>query len=550
PTIQPVFDENIPIYIKNTFNPSSPGTKISRHDENNGSLIKGLSCIQKIALINLKGSGMVGIPNISNRLFKALSLEKINVIMITQASSEHSICVGIDEQSVTASKRAIENEFAFEINIRKIDPLEIETGLSIIALVGSNMRHQIGVSGKMFSTLGENGINIKAIAQGSSERNISVIIDSPNVRKALSSLHESFFLSETKRINLFVIGVGNVGGAFLEQIKNQKNYLYKKHHLDIRVIAIANTTKMLINGSGLDLNHWKKNLTSSNSTFSLDDFVGEMVQMNLRNSVFIDNTDSAQIASVYEQVLSSNISVVTPNKVACSSGYENYIQLKSVALKSKSKFLFETNVGAGLPIISTINDLVKSGDVIHKIEAVLSGSLNFIFNNYSRDIPFKEVVLRAMKEGYTEPDPRIDLSGIDVRRKILILVRECGYQFNIDDVASIPFIPKHIMEADSIDGFVENLGKSEEEFLKLLDEAEKNDTRIKYVAMFSEGKASAGIQFIHKHHPFYQLEGKDNIILLYTERYKDQPLVVKGAGAGAEVTASGIFADVMRFANR
>lgn len=550
PTIQPVLDSGTPILIKNTFNPSAPGTLITKGIDENGSLVKGLSCVSEISIINFKGSGMVGIPNFSNRLFRTLSAEKVNIILITQASSEHTITIAIKTEDMPRSQEAIEKEFEVELSTHKIDPLEIEHDSAIIALVGSNMKKQVGVSGQMFSSLGENGINIKAIAQGSSERNISVVINKRHIKKALSSLHESFFLSATKRVNLFVIGVGNVGGTFLEQISTQQKYLIDTYHLDIRIAGIANSKQMVFNQEGIDLTKWRNLLTGSSSVFNSAEFIDTIRELNLRNSVFVDITDSKDIASLYYEVLSSNVSIVTPNKIACSSDYKDYKRLKDAAVKYKTRFLFETNVGAGLPIISTINDLVKSGDKINSIEAVLSGSLNFIFNNYNESVSFGDIVKQAMDEGFTEPDPRIDLSGVDVIRKILILIRESGYEYSMEDVENQAFIPDDIMGAPSVDEFLKKIDESEDIFKELLKKASEKKARLKYVARYHNGKADSGISYITADHPFYNLEGKDNIVLLHTERYKEQPLVVKGAGAGAGVTASGIFADIIRLSNR
>lgn len=549
PTIQPVLEKNIPIRIKNTFKKDDAGTLISEASASNGHLIKGLSSIQNIALFNLSGSGMVGIPNFSHRLFRALSTAKVNVVLITQASSEHTICVGIDAKDAVPSQQAIENEFDYELESHKIDPVQIETDLAIIALVGSNMKAKVGVSGQMFSILGQNGISIKAIAQGSSEKNISVVIREKEVKKALNSLHESFFLSEKKRMNLFLIGVGNVGSAFVEQLKKQKSYLSQHHHLDIRVVALANSRKMLFAEEGVSLKNWKEQLDEKGEVMEVNAFLEKMETLNLRNSIFIDNTANPDIADLYKHVLQKSISVVTPNKIACTRSYQNYLELKKTSLQYKSKFLFETNVGAGLPVINTLNDLIKSGDEIIKIEAVLSGSLNFIFNNFSRETKFVDIVRQAQTEGYTEPDPRIDLSGADVKRKILILIRESGLSMEMEDIPSQAFIPEDCMNAPSVDKFFDELIKYEDEFQKLITKAEKTETKIKYVASFNKGKAETGLRFVEKSHPFYNLEGKDNIVLFTTRRYPEQPLVIKGAGAGAEVTASGIFADVMRIAN-
>ena len=548
PTIQPVLEKNIAVRIKNTFKRSDAGTIIQQSSTMNGSLIKGLSCIQNIALFNLSGSGMVGIPNFSHRLFRALSNARVNVVMITQASSEHTICVGIDAADAGKSQAAIEGEFAYELASHKIDALQIETRLAIIALVGSNMKEKIGVSGTMFSVLGQNGINIKAIAQGSSEKNISVVIHEREVKKALNSLHESFFLSEKKRMNLFIIGVGNVGSALIAQLRKQKQYLSQHHHIDLKVVALANSRKMYFEEEGINLKNWQEHLNEGED-MNVSAFLDNMESLNLRNSIFIDNTANADIAALYSRVLHKSISVVTPNKIACTNTYDEYVNLKQTALQYKSKFLFETNVGAGLPVINTLNDLIKSGDEILKIEAVLSGSLNFIFNNYGPGVSFVDVVRQAQVEGYTEPDPRIDLSGVDVKRKILILIRESGLHMELDDIPAQPFIPEECMVAESIDAFFDQLAAHESTFQKLIGKASKAGDKIKYVATYNKGKAQTGLQFIDKSHPFYNLEGKDNIVLFTTKRYPEQPLVIKGAGAGAEVTASGIFADIMRIAN-
>lgn len=549
PTIQPAMDAKIPIHIKNTFKPEDEGTIISNNGKTNGNIIKGLSCIQNIALINLSGSGMVGIPNFSHRLFKALSGAKVNVILITQASSEHSICVGIDASDANRAREAVEEEFEFELSAHKIDELEIEKNLSIIALVGSNMKEQVGVSGKMFSTLGKNGVNIKAIAQGSSEKNISVVIQDNEVKKALNSLHESFFLSSRKRVNLFMIGIGNVGGTLVEQISKQKSYLLKHHHIDLRIVALANSKKMYFDEEGINLKNWKEELSNEGSKMVLNDFIQKTVDLNLRNSIFIDNTANEEVASIYSDLLKESISVVTPNKIACTQSIDKYRSLKQTALRYRSKFLFETNVGAGLPVINTLNDLIKSGDEIHKIEAVLSGSLNFIFNNFNSSTRFVDVVKEAMKQGFTEPDPRIDLSGVDVMRKILILIRESGLEMELSDIKGQPFIPKECMDAPSVEEFLKSVETHEAEFQKLYKKAADENKKIKYVASYNKGKAEGGLRFVSSDHPFYNLEGKDNIVLFTTKRYADQPLVIKGAGAGAEVTAMGIFADIMRIAN-
>jgi aspartokinase/homoserine dehydrogenase 1 len=457
--------------------------------------------------------------------------------------------VGIAEEDIPATRELVEEEFQLELAAHRVDPLEIEDNLAIVALVGSNMKHQVGVSGRMFSTLGSNGVNIKAIAQGSSERNISVVIDKNEIKKTLNCLHESFFLSDKKKLNLFIIGVGNVGKAFLEQIKKQKKYLSKYHHVNLVVAAIANSKKMYFNENGVDLASWPAQLQDKGEPMDLRSFLHQMDELNLRNSIFIDNTANADVASCYQEVLSMSISVVTPNKIACTQSIESFIALKKISLRYKTKFLYETNVGAGLPVISTLSDLIKSGDEIHRIEAVLSGSLNFIFNNYNGTATFSSIVRQAMEEGYTEPDPRIDLSGVDVKRKILILIRDSVVNMEMDDIKTVSFIPDVCMQAESVDEFLDCLLQHEQHFVDLYNKASKDNKKLKYVASYNRGKAETGIRMIDSSHPFFHLEGKDNIVTFNTRRYPEQPLVIKGAGAGADVTASGIFADVMKIAN-
>ncbi|MEQ8525598.1 bifunctional aspartate kinase/homoserine dehydrogenase I [Gracilimonas sp.] len=549
PTIQPVLDADIPVHIKNTFEPDSPGTLISKDGPENGQVVKGTSCIQEIALCTLTGSGMIAVPNISYRLFGSLSRQEVNVIMITQASSEHSITVGIALEDVDKARQAISEEFSFEIETHKINPLEVETDLSIVALVGSRMKKQVGVSAKLFDTLSHNGVNVRAIAQGSTELNISVVISKKDLKKSLNSIHESFFLSDRRKLHLFMIGVGNVGQVFIDQIKAQQEYLAKKHNLDIFIAGLANSRQMYFDEEGIDLDNWQQLLDEKHQKMNVDAFVEIMKDLNLRNTVFIDSTASEEIARLYKDILESSISVVTPNKIACSSSYKNFKELTDSAIKYKSKFLYETNVGAGLPVISTLNDLIKSGDEVHKIQAVLSGTLNFIFNNYDGTQKFSEVVKAAKEAGFTEPDPRIDLSGVDVMRKILILARVSGYDLELDDITNNGFVPEECMETDSLDEFYSKLDEHDDVFKEIFTKASEQSKRLKYVATFEDGKSQTGLEAFASDHPFYNLGGKDNIVLFYTNRYSDQPLVVKGAGAGAAVTASGIFADIMKIAS-
>ena len=547
PTLQPLVEKNIPTYIKNTFSPTDPGTLIHNEtDSKNGQIVKGISHIDDVALVSLEGSGMVGIPGFSKRLFETLSVENINIIMITQASSEHSICLGVRAEDAQKAKEAIDEHFAFEISLNKVYPTRLETHLVNIAVVGDKMKEHQGISGKLFSSLGANNINIRAIAQGASERNISIIIDQKNSQKALNTLHESFFESQVKQLNLFITGVGNVGGKLLEQIAQQREYLESNLRLKIRVMALSNSRKMLISNSPIDLDHWQEALDNSSVTANRDSFFEHAKELNLRNSIFVDNTASALIAEEYGQYLANSIGVVTCNKIACADKLDNYLHLKKTARQYRSPFLFETNVGAGLPIIDTLNNLIASGDQVIKIQAVLSGSLNFVFNNYTEETSFVSVVKRAMEEGFTEPDPKIDLSGVDVARKILILAREAGLSIELDDIENNSFLPQACLETTDNERFFSSLEAHQSHFEELLKEANKKQSKLKYIAQLENGNASVGLQHIPEGHDFYHLEGSDNIILFYTSRYSKQPLIVKGAGAGADVTASGIFADIIR----
>ena len=548
PSIQPALDRGIPIWVKNTFDPNGPTTKVTREWDEEKHLIRGISSIKDIALLTLSGNSMVGIPSFSFRLFKALSEAKVNVILITQASSEHSICVGIASEDADAAVEAVSEEFQIELEMRKLDPVSLEGELSILALVGSNMRDQVGVSGRMFDTLGRNGISVKAIAQGSSERNISAVILKSDLKKALNTLHESFFLSEKKRVNLFVVGVGNVGKAFLEQVQKQQKMLAREFRADIRVIAVANSKKCRFDKDGIDLSHWEEALAQG-KPYQINEFITELKELNFRNSVFIDITASKSISEVYQTLLESSISVVTPNKIAATREMDKYLDLKRATRKFGSKFLFETNVAAGLPVISTLNDLFKSGDKVHSIQAVLSGTLNYLFNHYDGTQLFSKVIKDAKELGLTEPDPRLDLSGEDVMRKLLILIRESGRKFEMEQIDQVSFLPEACENADSLEQFYELVDENEEHFKALYEQAKAEEAQLRVVATYKDGKASVGLERVQKTHPFYYLEGKDNIVLFYTDRYQEQPLVVKGAGAGAEVTASGIFADVLRLVN-
>lgn len=548
PTIQPVLAKGIPIHIRNTFEPEAKGTRVTKNLNGSGKSVRGISNIENIALLSLEGPGMIGIPGISKRFFEVLSQSGISVVLITQASSEHSICLGISEAEADLATTLVHDAFEWEIASGKIKPVLIEKGLAIIALVGDNMKSHQGLSGKMFSALGKNNVNIRAIAQGASERNISAVIKGEDVKKAINTLHEAFFEEQVRQLNLFVMGVGNVGSKFLRQVQKQRKFLKEQMKLNLRLIGVSNSRKMFFDEDGIPLGKWEEVLAAGEPA-NTEAFMARVKELNMRNSIFVDNTASEAVASSYPSYLKHSISVVTCNKIACSSPYENYRSLKALAREYNAPFLFETNVGAGLPIIDTLKNLIASGDKVLKIQAVLSGSLNFVFNNFNRDTSFHDVVKRAQEEGYTEPDPKIDLSGIDVMRKILILARESAYQLEISDIENQSFLPEESLATTDNDSFFKSLKKHESSFQEMYEAAAKNESKLKYVAEFHQGKARVGLQQIPKGHDFYNLEGSDNIVLFYTERYPDQPMIIKGAGAGAEVTASGIFADIIRIGN-
>lgn len=548
PTIQPVMSLDIPVWIKNTFAPEDEGTVITNQaTKDNGNIIKGISSINEIALLSLEGSGMIGIPGFSKRLFEALSIHKINVILITQSSSEHSICVAVDAKNADIAKKVVDEAFANEIALQKVEPLYVEKEQSVVALVGEQMKSHTGVSGRMFSALGRNGVNVRAIAQGSSEKNISAVIATKDVSKAINVLHEEFFETTYKQVNVFISGTGNVGAKLLNQLAKQTQFLQEHLKISINVVGLTNSRKMLFNELGINLNNWKTELESGEEA-SIQKFVELIQTNNLRNSIFVDVTANAEVASTYKDLLQKSISVVACNKIASSSPYENYKQLKKLAKEYNCSFLFETNVGAALPIIGTLNDLIHSGDNVTRIEAVLSGTLNFVFNHYNGSQKFAEVVRQAQAEGYTEPDPRLDLGGTDVMRKILILAREAGYKMDMEQIENRSFMPEDCMKG-SVEEFYTSMAAHEAHFKKLLDAATADNSKLKFVATFKDGKASVGLQHIKPEQDLYNLFGKDNVVLFYTSRYIDQPLVVKGAGAGADVTASGVFADIVRAAN-
>lgn len=549
PTIYPVCHKNIPILIKNTFNPTAKGTIIVQEKSSpNGKAIKGISSINDTSLITVQGLGMVGVIGVNYRIFKALAKGGISVFMVSQASSENSTSIGMRTDDANLACELLNEEFAKEIEMGEISRVTTENGLATVAIVGENMKHTPGIAGKLFGTLGRNGINVIACAQGASETNISFVIEGKLLRKALNVIHDSFFLSEYQVLNLFICGVGTVGGSLIDQIHAQQSNLMEQNGLKLNVVGIADSSHALLCREGIDLNTYRSELRENGIASSPTIFRDEIIGMNIFNSVFVDCTANASVAAIYKELLSKNVSVVAANKIAASSNYEDYSQLKQIARHRGVKFLFETNVGAGLPIINTINDLINSGDKIIKIEAVLSGTLNYIFNKINGDIPFSRTIKMAQEEGYSEPDPRIDLSGKDVVRKLVILAREAGYRIEQEDVVKRLFVPDEFF-----------LGPLEDFWAKvpLLDEAFEQRRKVlnseskhwRFVAKFEEGKGSVGLEEVGASHPFYGLEGSNNIILLTTERYREYPMMIQGYGAGASVTAAGVFSDIMSIAN-
>jgi len=549
PTILPVYKKGIPVRIKNTLEPEAEGTLITESKLNGKDLpIKGISSISNITLITVQGLGMVGVTGISARLFGALARQNINVILISQASSENSISFAIDSTSSIKAETAIRQEFDREIELDQINKITIEENLAIVAIVGENMKHATGVAGKLFNTIGRNGINIIAIAQGASELNISWVVKVSDLRKTLNVVHESFFLSENVELNVFLLGIGLVGGNLLEQIKQQQPKLLKEKHLKIKLAGVANSKKMLFDPEGIDIATFRERMMADGLVSGLEQFKNEIVNLNMYNSIFVDCTANTQVAGLYAELLNANISIVTANKVAASSEYENYALLKKTAKRKGAKFLFETNVGAGLPIITTLNDLVNSGDTILKIEAVLSGTLNFIFNTISDKVPLSQTIRMAKEQGYAEPDPRIDLSGVDVARKLLILVRESGYEFDMEDINIKPFIASKYFEG-SVDDFWKTIPDVDTEFEAKRKKLAEEGLFWRFVAKFENGKAEIGLQEIAAGHPFADLQGSNNLVMFTTERYHEFPMIIKGYGAGAVVTAAGVFADIIRVSN-
>ena len=548
PTIYPVCHKNIPILIKNTFNPDAPGTIIKQEADHFSKAIKGISSINDTCLITMTGLGMVGVIGVDHRLFRALAENGISVFLVSQASSENSISIGVRNGEAELACSLLNEEFAKEIEMGEISPMKVEGGLATVAIGGENMKHTPGIAGKLCGTLGRNGINVIACAQGASETNISFVVDGASLRKTLNVIHDSFFLSEYQVLNLFVCGIGTVGHSLLEQIHGQQERLKKERGLKLRVVGIANGHQAYFCRQGIDLANFRQELDEKGVPSCTQLLHDEVIGMNIFNSVFVDCTASPEIAGLYKDFLKHNISVVAANKIAASSDYEIYAELKQIARQRGVKFLFETNVGAGLPVINTINDLINSGDKILKIEAVLSGTLNYIFNTLSAEVPLSETIRRAKEEGYSEPDPRIALSGKDVIRKLVILAREAGYRLNQEDVVKHLFIPDEFFEG-TLDDFWTKIPQLDADFEKQRQKLEAEDKRWRFVAKLEDGKGTVSLQEVGHDQPFYTLEGSNNIILLTTERYNEYPMLIQGYGAGAGVTAAGVFADIMSIAN-
>ncbi|TXF90624.1 bifunctional aspartate kinase/homoserine dehydrogenase I [Neolewinella aurantiaca] len=548
PTLMPALHSRIPLYIKNTFDPSFPGTKVSEESSSEDeAAVRGISSINNVALLTLSGSGLFGVPGISARLFGALAQKSVNIILITQGSSEHAISFAVQPSDSDLAKKAVEEAFAYEIDRGVVNAVKMERDLSVVAIIGENMRYQPGVSGRLFQALGKNGINAVAIAQGSSELNVSVVIPKEDENKALNALHEAFFLSDYKTLHLFIVGVGLIGSTLLEQIRNQNDYLRSKLGMEVKVVGMANSRKMIFDEEGLELDtNWKDQLMTKGDDADLAVFIGRMRDLNLSNSIFVDNTANDKIAGYYAGILDESISISTPNKVANSSSYLQYQRLKSIAAKRGVQFHYETNVGAGLPIISTLQDLLDSGDQIRKIEGVLSGSLSFIFNNFDGTRPFHEIVREAKEKGFTEPDPRIDLSGKDVGRKILILARETGISMETEHIELKGFLPEGAMDAPSVDDFFSVLEENTDYFTKLYASAAEEGKVLRMIATLEGEQASVGVQAVGPDNPFHGLSGSDNMVVFTTDRYNERPLVVRGPGAGAEVTAAGVFAEIIK----
>jgi len=549
PTIRPVREKGIPTRIKNTFEPDHPGTLIHSKAMDKPGIISGLSAIGNVSLVTLEGSGMQGVSGIAFRFFKALASEKINVIMITQSSSEHSISVAVKSSEAHRASELITEEFEFELKRNLVDPVIIEDNLSLLAIVGENMKNSPGVAGMLFNTLGKNGINIEAIAQGSSELNITFAINKEDEQKALNTIHDSFFLSEYKTVHLFMVGVGLIGSTLLEQIQDYADRIKKESGLDLVVNGLSNSRKMVLTEDGIDLSSYKETLETSTESASIETFIEKMIQMNFANAIFVDNTASNLPSQYYQKILSNNIAISTPNKVALSSSFDEYKKLKEISLKKNVPFNFETNVGAGLPVISTLKNLISSGDKVEKIEAVLSGSVSYIFNTFSSSNNFIDIVKDAQAKGFTEPDPREDLSGADVKRKLLILARESGFETENGDIEIDNLLSNEALHANSVDQFYEVLQSEKSKFASLVKEAEGEGKKLRFIASFEKGKGKIALQKVSQESPFYSLSGSDNMIVFNSKRYNVTPLVVRGPGAGADVTAAGVLSEIINISS-
>jgi bifunctional aspartokinase / homoserine dehydrogenase 1 len=550
PTILPVYQKNIPIKIKNTFNPQAPGTLINKDKEViSNRQIKGISSIKGVSLLTVQGIGMVGVTGISMRMFTSLAAKDINVILISQASSENSISIVIDTEQTETAKSAIEHEFRREIAHKQISNVIVDDQMAVVAIVGENMKHTTGIAGLLFNSVGKNGINIFAIAQGASELNISFVIKEKDIRKTINVIHESFFLSDYSRLNVFIAGKGTVGSKLLNKINNQLEKLKTDNRLRIRLTGVAGSKSMILEREGLNPALVVKQLETEGEAGTIADFRDKIIEMNVANSVFVDCTASEEVASIYQSLIDANISVVTANKIASSSSFEAYNKLKTTAREKGVKFFFETNVGAGLPIIAPINDLVRSGDKIIRLEAVVSGTLNFIVNTLSADKPLSQVITEAKEKGFSEPDPRVDLSGTDVVRKLLILARESGYKLEKEDVEVEPFVPAEYLNMPTLGAFMENVKNLDAEFEERRVKLSSEGKRLRYAARLHNGKAKVGLVEVGHNHPFYDLEGSNNIVLIWSENYFEHPMQIKGYGAGADVTAAGVFADIIKVAN-
>jgi len=550
PTMQPAMDAGVPIVVKNTFAPDDIGTLVSAQtDETNEKIVKGISAIDHVSLLNIRGSGLIGVSGVAARIFNALALAQVNIILITQASSEHAVTLAVHPFDSERAAEAINEAFATEIAQGNVSPVTIDKDLSIVAVVGDKMRHIPGLAGRVFSALGRNGVNIRAIAQGSSERNISSVIEHKHVAKALRVLHDAFFLSDVKTVHLFLAGPGLIGKTVLSLLKTQEAYLLKKYQIQFKLVGIAKSSKYLIDENGIELSEWTTRVKNEATTGKIAAFIKEMITQDLSNTIFVDCSSSQLIADLYQSILEKSISIATPNKKAASSSHAYFNKLKETAIRTNARFNYETNVGAGLPMIHTVRDLLNTGDDIYRIEGVFSGTLSYLFNNYDGKKPFSELVKDAQKLGYTEPDPRDDLNGMDMARKILILLREAGYQMELNEIEVDSLVPESSAQKGTTDSFFKDFANYDDSMKSRLDKAMNEGKKLCYIASFDGTKAKVSLEMIAADHPFYSLKAMDNILAVYSSHYDETPLVVRGPGAGAKVTAAGVIADILRIAD-